>query len=416
MSVAWTAYRLVAPCLGALAPAARMFASPGERSLWEERMGEVSLPGGCHAWVHAASLGEANAVGPLLRELLALQPEARLYLTATTRTGRTRLKEHGVPVSLAPIDSPQATRRFFEGIRPQRLLVVETELWPHWLLRARAERVPTAIVSARLGERSVERYRRLGAGLRALVAGLDAVLCQSPEDEARWLRLGARPERTMVVGNLKNDALPGAAGDRLSARSALGLEVARPLLVLGCVRPGEARLLARAWRRLPASLRRHWQVAAVPRHPRASAELQSEALLSGVSIVREGAPQGGEWRWDDALGVLDRWYAAADVAFVGGSLRPYGGHNPLEPAARGAAVIVGPHYAHQLDAVRALQKLDAAWVADGEDALVGALETLLGDDAVRAARSRAALATVEGERGAARHAVARLAQWNLWPA
>ena len=196
MSFAWSTYRLLAPALGALAPHAKLFASPNERPLWGERMGEVALPGGCHAWVHAASLGEAVAVPPLVAALVAAQPQARIYLTSTTRTGRERISALGRPRSLAPIDAPQAARRFFRGIQPERMFLLETELWPHWLLRARAEHVPVAIVSARLSERSVRRYRSLGSELRGLVAGLDAVLCQSERDQQRWLALGARPDRT----------------------------------------------------------------------------------------------------------------------------------------------------------------------------------------------------------------------------
>jgi 3-deoxy-D-manno-octulosonic-acid transferase len=416
MSAAWAAYRLMAPCLGVLAPAARLFASPLERSLWNERMGDVQVSGGCHAWVHAASLGEAQAVGPLLRELERLQPDARIALTATTRTGRARLGALGRPVSLAPIDSPQATRRFFDGVQPERLFVVETELWPHWLLRAHAEQVPVAIVSARLSEGSLDGYRKLGEGLRRLVAGLEAVLCQTEADARRWERLGARPERTAVVGNLKNDALPLDTGDREAARTAVGLDRERPLLVLGSVRPGEVRMLGRTWRKLPAALRDRWQVVAVPRHPRASRELLEEAAAAGITTQREGAPLGGAWRWDDRVGVLDRYYGACDVAFVGGSLRPYGGHNPLEPAAHGAPVLVGPHHAHQREAVRALATLGGATVVRDEAELGAALETLLGDDAVRARGAEAARAVVAAERGAARRAVMRLVQWKLWPA
>ncbi|MBI5711046.1 MAG: 3-deoxy-D-manno-octulosonic acid transferase, partial [Candidatus Eisenbacteria bacterium] len=354
MSLPWTFYRLAAPLLGAVAPAAQVFVSAHERALWSERMGRTVLPGGCHAWVHAASLGEATAARALTRELEALQPGARLLLTATTRGGRERLGSLGHPVAIAPIDSPQATRRFFAGVRPARLILIETELWPHWLMRARAGRVPVAVVSARLSERSLARYRGLGGGLRALVAGLAAVLCQTPEDAQRWLALGSRPERTEVAGNLKDDALPEPAEDRAAARALLDLDRARPLLVLGSVRPGEVALLAAAWRGLPAGLRERWQVAALPRHPRAAAELRAEAARAGQRGVAAGPPVGGDWRWEDRLGVLPRYYAAADVAVVGGSLAPYGGHNPLEPAACGAAVIMGPHHQSQAAGVRAL--------------------------------------------------------------
>ncbi len=412
MRLAWSTYRLLAPALGALAPHARMFASPHERPLWGERMGRVSWPGGCHAWVHAASLGEAVAVPPLVAALEAAQPGARIYLTSTTRTGRGRLNALGRPHSLAPIDAPQAARRFFRGIQPERVFLLETELWPHWLLRARTEQVPVAIVSARLSERSVRRYRSLGSELRGLVAGLDAVLCQGQADQQRWLALGARPERTRVVGNLKSDGLPEPAPDRMAARAALGLDPRRPLLVLGCVRPGEARLLARAWLQLPQMLRTLWQVVAVPRHPRATNELRTEAASAGV-VPSDGILEG--WRWDDRTGVLVDWYRAADVAFVGGSLAPYGGHNPLEPAACGAAIVMGTHHASQRDSVDSLERLQAIWIVDDVAALVGAWNALLGASAVRTTRAEAALAVAHGQRGSAKRAVTQLAEWGLWP-
>ena len=408
MSVAWAAYRLMATGLGWVAPAAALLTSPRERPLWRERMGEAHVPSGCHAWIHGASLGEAAAVLPLVRELERLQPRARLLLTATTRAGRARLAGSGHPARLAPIDSPQAAARFFAGVRPQRVWIVETELWPHWLLRARACGVPVAIVSARLSERSRRRYRGLGRGLRELVAGLAGVLCQSEADAARWRDLGARPERTTVVGNLKTDALPPPAASRASARADLGLDAERPLLVLGSVRPGELRVLGRAWRRLPERARARWQVVVVPRHARAAAELREEAGRAGRAEV-------AGWRWELRAGVLNDYYAAADVAVVGGSLAPYGGHNPLEPAACGAAVVMGAHHGSQLPAVRALQAEGGIAVVNGEVELAEALTRLLLDDAVRARQVANADRALDGLRGSARRAVHQLVAWNLWP-
>jgi len=415
VTLAWAAYRLIAPCLGAVAPAAGVFTSPRERPLWRERLGEVDLPEGCHAWVHSASLGEAAAVPPLLRELSLRQPGARFWLSATSRTGRERLGRIGPPASLAPIDSPQATQRFFSGVRPRRVFLIETELWPHWLLHARRERIPVAVVSARLTERSVRRYRGLGSELRSLVGGLDAVLCQSREDERRWLALGSRPERTLSVGNLKSDGLPQPAADRGAERATLGLDPARPLLVLGSLRPGEARSLARAWMALPEATRERWQVVAVPRHPRASQELRAEATNSGIVVTDDGS-QGGAWRWDDRTGVLVSWYRAAEVAFVGGSLTPFGGHNPLEPAACGAAVVTGPYHATQREYVLALEARSAIWVAAEGKPLEIALGALLAQDGVRERRALAAFEVAEALRGSAARAVERLVEFGLWPA
>jgi 3-deoxy-D-manno-octulosonic-acid transferase len=415
VSVAWLAYRLVAPALGAVAPAARIFASPAERGLWGERMGVLPPAGGCDAWLHAASLGETTAVRPLARELLALEPGARLHFTATTRTGRGRLASMGPRVSLAPIDSPQASRRFFAALAPRRAFIVETELWPHWLLAARAAGVPVAVVSARMSDRSARRYRMLGTGLRSLVSGLEAVLCQTDDDLERWLALGARPERSGVVGNLKNDALPEPAASRGGARASLGLDPSRPLLVLGSVRPGEVRTLARAWRGLPERFTSAWQVAALPRHPRAAAGLAAEARGEGQALVAEGIPRAGAWRWDERIGVLADYYAAADVAFVGGSLLPYGGHNLLEPAACGAAVLVGPHHESQSEGFDALEAAGGVRVAGSEAALRAAWLELMEDDTTRDGLARAAGEAVGRLRGGARRAVARLASLGLWP-
>ena len=411
MSLAWGLYRLVAPCLGAVAPAARLLLSPHERPLWGERLGGVA-EGPVDAWVHAASMGETLGVPPLLAELRRYDAEARFHLTTTTRTGRARLRDVDPSATLAPIDSPQAAARFFARVRPARLLMLETELWPHWMLRARAQRVPVAVLSARLSARSLPRYARLGGDFRRLVGGLAAVLCQTEEDRERWRALGAPPERTDVCGNLKDDALPEPAADRAAARAALGFERDRPLLALGSLRPGEGTALAWAWRSLPEALRARWQVVAVPRHAGAAGEIENEALAAARGTE---AWTARSWRWDARPGVLAGYYAAADLAFVGGTLRPYGGHNPLEPAATGAAVIVGPYHAAQSAAVRALQAQDAVRVADSPASLVVALSALMGDDAGRVAAGSAALAVARARRGAARRAVARLVAWDLWP-
>jgi len=401
--------------LGSLAPAAGVFTSPAERVLWRERMGRLVRPGGCDAWVHSASLGEAVAASALVRELRRLEPEARLQLTATTRGGRERLSALGLPAALAPLDTPQAVARFFHGVRPERLFLIETELWPHWLMRAARERMPVAVVSARLSERSVRHYRGLGSGMRNLVADLAGVLCQSEDDQQRWLSIGARPERTTVVGTLKSDGLPMPATDRAAERERLGLDRDRPLFVLGNVRPGEVRLLVRAWREQAVELRRRWQVVAVPRHPRALRQLQAEAIAAGLTAMNAASPTDA-WRWDARLGVLSDWYRAADLAFVGGSLAPYGGHNPLEPAACGAAVMMGPHDASQREAVRALDRAGGIWRVPDARALSGALEALLGHDELRASRAAAALRVAASERGSAARAVQRLRELSLWPA
>ncbi len=352
---------------------------------------------------------------PLVRELVALQRDAALHLTATTRTGRARLAESGHPATLAPVDAPQAVARFFDGVAPRRVFIVETELWPHWLLAARAREIPVALASARLSENSVEKYELFGAPFRELVAGLAAVLCQSPEDAGRWVAIGARPDRVAVVGNLKNDALPEPAESRERERLALGFDPARPLFVAGSLRPGEARVLAQAWRRLPEAVRAAWQVVVVPRHGRATAELRSELREAGVASSASPQADPGAFGFDDRAGVLVGYYRAADAALVGGSLQPYGGHNPLEPAACGCAVVVGVHTEHQREAVRALEQGEGVAIVDGAGALAAALGALLEDAEARERAAAAALAVTRALRGGAKRAAVRLAAAGLWP-
>jgi len=411
----WSLYRAVTPVAGALAPAAGAFAG-AERPLWKERLGHPgSAPGAVDAWIHSASLGEAVAAQALHDALRAQRPNARCFFTATTRTGRERLGKLGAPAALAPLDTPQAADAFFGALRPPRLFLIETELWPEWLARARRNHVVVAVVSARLSARTTERYAWLGAPLRELLRGLAAVLCQTEEDRARWLALGARPERTAVTGNLKFDALPAPAPDRGAARAALGLDRARPLLVLASLRPGEGQRVARAWNALVPETRARWQVAAVPRHPHASHALRSEAEEVGAMIVSGGNPEPGAWRWDDRPGVLAEYYAAADVAFVGGSLVPLGGHNPLEPAAAGAATLIGPHHESQRPAMELLAAAQAV-VVTSEETLAGTLRNLLEDEAERARLAAAGVRVAANARGAAKRAVAQLMEWGAWSA
>lgn len=414
MSAAWSLYRLGAPWAARLAPLALPFLHAQERALWPERLGRVPHAP-AETWVHGASLGEAGAVCALLDALRASRPAAGLHATATTRAGRERLASFGVPASLAPLDAPAPVRRFFETLAPRRLLIVETELWPHWLLEAARRAVPVAFVSARLSERSLRGYRRLGPPLARLVADAAAVLCQTEADAQRWLALGAHPERCAVTGNLKNDALPRPAR-RPAARLAFGLEPERPLLVLGSVRPGELTKLAPLWRDLPGPVRARWQVAVVPRHPGASAALRREARAAGLPI--EGAAEDAvfpAWRWDARLGVLRGYYAACDVAFVGGSMARFGGHHPLEPAATGAAVAIGPHHDTQRAAVDTLVAAGAMPPIDGEAAALAHLAALLTDDAQRARRAAAALAAAEAGRGATGRTMAALGRLGVWP-
>jgi 3-deoxy-D-manno-octulosonic-acid transferase len=416
VSLLWAGYRAVAPWAARLAPMVQAFGPAAERAVGAERDGRVPA-GPADAWVHGASLGEAGAVEALLTALRGPAPAARFHLTATSHAGRARLQPLAGSASLAPFDAPGPVARLLSVLRPRRLMIVETEIWPHWLLGARERGIPVAFVSARLSARSLARYRWLGEPLRRLIGGLAGVACQTEADATRWLELGAPPGRCVVTGNLKDDALPRPA-DRAAGRRALGLPPDRPLLVLGSMRPGELTRLAPAWHRLPEAMRARWQVVVVPRHPAASARMRAEARGARLPVPPGPADSdaAGTWRWDDRLGVLRAYYAAGEVAFVGGSLEPHGGHHPLEPAATGAAVVVGPHTETQRASVEALVEGNAMPRIETETDALAALEAVLMDPELRTRRGAAALAVAESTRGAAGRTLDFLSAWGFWPA
>lgn len=424
MSAAWWALRGAECVVGVAADALGWpFLAPG-------RLGRVrrSTPAG--AWVHAASLGEAAAVPPLADALRREAGEVRLLCTATTAAGLRRLRQRcpAPDAAMAPLDAPWLVERFLSRVAPRLALLVETELWPHWLLALERRRTPVAVVSARLSPGSLRAYRWLGAPFRRALGTLAAVLAQSEEDASRWREAGVPADRVEVGGSLKVDALPVGRADRAAARQRLGLEPLRPVLTLGSVRPGEARRLARAWAAQPVALREAWQVVLVPRHLKAAAALAREVEELGIPLVlherglapslmaaAEAGPSPRPWRLHAELGVLGAYYEAADVAFVGGSLEPHGGHNPLEPAALGVPVVMGPHHASQLTAVRALCARGGLVVAEDAPALEAALAGLLGDGAARQRRGAAALESVRLMQGVAARTVAALAARGLWP-
>jgi 3-deoxy-D-manno-octulosonic-acid transferase len=411
VSAAWWAARAAENAVGVLAETlGRPFLAPG-------RLGRVASPAPGGAWVHAASLGETLGVPALGDALRARAPGRPLYFTATSAAGLARLRaREGEAAGMAPLDAPWIARRFLDRLRPGIVLLVETELWPHWLLACDERRLPVAVVSARLRERSLRGYRRLGRRFRRLIGGLAAVLAQDQEQASRWAEAGVPVERVEVTGNLKWDAIRAGRPDVVAARRRLALDPDRPLLVLGSVRPGEAEPLARAWRALPAAVQGGWNVVLVPRHPAAAELVANEARAAGQAVAESGSAGGaGAWGLERRLGVLADYYAAADLAFVGGSLAPYGGHNPLEPAALGVPALMGASYETQRPAVAALLAAGALRLVASEADLRDAFLRLTGDEAERGRCGAAGIEAVRALQGVAPRTVERLAARGLWP-
>lgn len=365
-------------------------------------------------WLHAASVGELRAVAALRPQLRHLP--VPLLVTVGTPTGLARAREMfgsdaGVSVQAACWDLPGAVRRFLAAARPSAAVFVETELWPNLIAGAQARGIPLALASARLSARSLRGYRRWApAMMRTAVRTFAIIGAQTEADRARLLQLGAEAERVSVTGNLKFD-LPLDAG--LASRgAALRARWApdRPLWVAGSTHAGEEDLLLAAHRRLLEAAARRGAAAPLlafaPRHPERFPAV-ARALVAGgwrAAPTAEAAslpPAAAEVVLVNEMGVLLDWYAAADVAFVGGSLVAVGGHNLLEPAALAKPVLTGPQVFNAPDvAATLLASGGAMQVKDVED-LAATLAAWLDDPAAAARAGDQAAAAVAAHRGAA---------------
>jgi 3-deoxy-D-manno-octulosonic-acid transferase len=354
----------------------------------DERFGLASRPrpAGRLAWVHCASVGEAVSVLALIDRLLADRRDLSVLVTTGTVTSAKLLAQR-LPQrafhQYVPVDRAEWARRFVAHWRPDLALWVESELWPN-LIGALAEaRVPLVLLNGRMSDASFQRWRRVPFMIRPLLQSFALCLGQDPAQTARFAALGANAARTL--GNLKFAAAPLPVDEK--ALAAMRQAVAgRPAWIAASTHPGEDELAAEVHRRLapthPALL-----TVIVPRHPNRGPAVADALKARGLAVARRGAGEAvgaAAVYVADTLGELGLFYRLAPLAFVGGSLVPLGGHNPLEPAALGAAVLAGPH-THNFAAVT--QEMKAAGglieVADAP-ALADAVGRLMGEPARRA--------------------------------
>ncbi len=386
----------VAP-VGALALALR----PAWRVGLSERLGALppeSAPAPADVrgpvWIHAASAGEVLAGSSLVARWRA---EGRdVFASATSPTGRAlwAARWPDVPSGLAPLDHPWCVDRALDGVRPSALVLVETELWPVWIAAAVRRGVPVCVVSGRVGERSLARRRWLGGVLRRTMHRLAAVGAATPEDAERFAALGVPGDRIRVTGDLKLErpAEPGALASDLAAALA-----DRPVLVAGSTHPGEERAVADAMARVEAEGLSP-RVVLAPRRLERLEAIERELGARGRKLRRrsrlgESPLLADEWLLVDTMGELPSIYAAADIAFVGGSLVPVGGHNLAEPVGAGAPVLHGPHVERVRHVADILHEAGAArGVADAEELGAWLLRWLRDPSPARAGARRGASA------------------------
>ncbi len=374
---------------------------------WDERYATYGAqPGRPCVWLHAVSVGEVNAAAPLVNALLKQRPDIHWVITTITPTGSDRVRAlwgERVEHVYLPYDLPGSTARFLQHFRPSLSLIMETELWPNMLFACRDLGIPVYILNGRLSARSLRGYRLLRPLIGRALRTVKCVAAQSAADARRFQKLGARADQVRVLGNLKYDvAVPeGLDGFRGQFLAALGAP--RPVWLAASTHEGEeAEVVA-----LHQRLRARWPgllLLWAPRHPERFARVHALAVAAGWktgSRRRDTWPRPDEDAFViDTLGELMAFYGCADVAFVGGSLQPVGGHNLLEPAAVGTPVVTGPHLHNFAEIARLMDEAGALRIGADARAVGDAIEGLLADPALGQAMVDAGAALVDQGRGA----------------
>lgn len=370
-----------------------------------ERYGIASAarPEGPLIWFHAASVGETNVTLPLIRAIGEARPDVHFLLTTGTVTSadiaERRLGPRGIH-QFVPLDNPSYARRFLEHWRPDLAIFTESEIWPNLILETSAAKVPIAVVNARISHRSFSRWRRNGGMARPLFGRLALVLAQN-ERFARWFsQLGARDVR--AVGNIKIDSPPPPV-DATELQRLVEATAGRKLYVAASTHPGEDEVFAAAHKllreRLPGFL-----TIIVPRHPERAATIVDMLTREGLRAMRRSGGAMPDAATDvfvvDTIGELGTFYKLAPIAFIGGSLIPHGGQNPIEAVRHGAAVLTGPHTHNFTDAHIALGRTKGVLVVDGASALADAVARVLSEPETLAAMTRGAETALAGLSGA----------------
>ncbi len=356
-------------------------------------------------WVHAVSVGEVLAVSRLIQEMHARCPQYRTVVSTTTDTGQRLARERfgAENVFYFPMDFAFAIRPYLEELRPELVIIAETEFWPNFIRLTHDGGARMAAVNGRISDRSWGGYRRVRFLLRKVLQKIDLYLTQTEEDRKRLIDIGAPKRCVHVSGNLKYDvAPPSQAPIVASLGSSFRKTGAGPVIVAGSTMEGEESLLLRAFEIVRG--RHHDAVMIVaPRHPQRFQEVAEFVKSLGIPLWRRslwsGEDLSGAVLLLDTIGELSSVYELADVAFVGGSLVEYGGHNILEPAQYGVPVVIGPHYDNFREMVNLFRGSDAVRVV-GPAELPLCMVDLLSNEAERVALGERGLATLRAQTGA----------------
>jgi len=386
---------------------------PGYRRQWWRRFA-LGMPSRMRSgdgliWVHAVSVGELLAVAPLVERMLQEWPDKAVLITNTTPTGSEQTQKlfgDRVEHTWFPFDTPLVTGAFLRHWSPQLVVMVETEIWPNVMASAREQGIPVALVNARLSARSARGYARLGDFTRETLRGFSLIAAQSKSDDRRFRRIGAEPDAMQVVGSIKFDIdLAARRGQLEVIKSELGSDIqSRPLWAAASTHPGEEQLIIDAYQAL-TQRGIATRLLLAPRHPNRTADIIKLLEKAGLSYQRRSEQVAVNIDTDvliiDTLGELSAFLGLADAAFIGGSLVPRGGHNPIEAAAWGCAVITGPHVINFATIVRDMERGGAIRVVVDQQELADRLASVWEGDKQDSDAKRAQT-FIETRRGATR--------------
>jgi len=384
----------------------RSYSAPAYKERWWERLGFYPFRFDKSLWVHTVSVGETIAALPLLKALRARYPHLPLLVTTMTPTGAARVKstlKDEVTHAYLPYDLPDAVARFLNRAKPVIGIVMETELWPNLFVACHKRGIPLLLLNARLSEKSAQGYQRVDALTKTILQSLYAIGAQTQADASRFIALGMPPERISITGNIKFDIeLPANLLQQAEAlRQHLGKE--RFIWIAASTHQGEEEIILAAHQALreqcPQAL-----LILVPRHPERFKAVEQQVKQCGLTVVTrsESRPCTAETAvyLGDTMGELLLLYGAAEVAFVGGSFMPIGGHNVLEPAALGKAIITGESCFNFVEACGLLSAAQALYKVPDASVLAKQLFYLFTHEDQRIKMGANAKAVVAKNRGA----------------
>jgi 3-deoxy-D-manno-octulosonic-acid transferase len=400
--------------------------APAYAKRWRERFGFVPAIPDKHRviWIHAVSVGETLAAVPLIKSLQAKYPQTQLVVTTTTPTGSEQVsKVFGTSVYhvYAPYDLPDVLGRFFLRIKPSMLIIMETELWPNLIRKCRNASVPVVVANARLSEKSAAGYQKVAWLTRAMLADINLIAAQTEADGERFVSLGLARDNLSISGNIKFDLdLSEQVRDQAAVLKAQWQSGAdRPVWLAASTHQGEDELVLDAFAKVieeqPNTL-----LVLVPRHPERFDDVASLPVSRGFGVARRSemnSPDADPLDLNtqvligDTMGELLAFCGASDLAFIGGSLVPVGGHNLIEPAAWGIPVVTGPHLFNFAEVANKLLEAGGMRICKNSEQLAESIIRLLENPDEYGAMAEAAHSVAESNRGALDRLVNSLSEW-----